>query len=214
MLTYLKLINPFFPMRLPPMFRFIHATCTTIITMILIMIFLLPASPAMAASVEELYAQPPVIDIHDLNRPSGESSYWIWLVLPRLFPEYLPSTGGYLSFGFPWPDGEETPDGIQKTVANQWWAESTQKLDCVSCHAATKHVLDPDKTTIAAQFSHNNYARFLVNCASDPRFDPDYMLNTIKYNHHLGFLGELRYRKILIPQAKKAFLDMKAWIQD
>ena len=27
--------------------------------------------------------------------------YWIWLVLPRLFPEYLPGPGGYASLGLP-----------------------------------------------------------------------------------------------------------------
>ena len=25
--------------------------------------------------------------------------YWIWLVLPRIFPEYLPAPGGYASLG-------------------------------------------------------------------------------------------------------------------
>ena len=25
--------------------------------------------------------------------------YWIWLVLPRVFPEYLPGPGGYASLG-------------------------------------------------------------------------------------------------------------------
>lgn len=28
--------------------------------------------------------------------------YWIWLVLPRVFPEKLPGPGGYTSLGLTW----------------------------------------------------------------------------------------------------------------
>src|SRR5260370_436550 len=28
--------------------------------------------------------------------------YWIWVVLPRVFPEYLPGPGGYSSLGVAW----------------------------------------------------------------------------------------------------------------
>ena len=31
--------------------------------------------------------------------------YWIWLVLPRAFPEHLPGNGGYASFGMVWEEG-------------------------------------------------------------------------------------------------------------
>ena len=179
-------------MRLLPTFRHILAACAQIIPIMLALMLFLPVSPASAVSVEEFYTQSQPIDVSRMSRPSGESSYWIWLVLPRLFPQYLPGRGGYLSFGFPWPDGEETPYGIQKTLSTSAWSESQQKLDCASCHAATRRALNPDTTTITAQFNHRNYAQFLVNCASDPRFDADYMMSTIKYNHKLGFLGELR----------------------
>jgi hypothetical protein len=40
--------------------------------------------------------------------------YWIWVVLPRLFPEYLPGLGGYTSLGLTWEEGKETPVGISK----------------------------------------------------------------------------------------------------
>ena len=35
--------------------------------------------------------------------------YWIWLVLPRLFPEYLPAPGGYASLGMLSKDGHGVP---------------------------------------------------------------------------------------------------------
>ncbi|MCA8949530.1 MAG: hypothetical protein KDE27_08500, partial [Planctomycetes bacterium] len=31
--------------------------------------------------------------------------YWIWLVLPRVFPDLLPGPGGYAAFGFAWEEG-------------------------------------------------------------------------------------------------------------
>src|SRR6476620_3040381 len=35
--------------------------------------------------------------------------YWIWLVLPRIFPEYLPAPGGYASLGILSKGGREMP---------------------------------------------------------------------------------------------------------
>ena len=40
--------------------------------------------------------------------------YWIWLALPRMFPEYMPGNGGYLSVGFSWEEGREMPAGFSK----------------------------------------------------------------------------------------------------
>jgi len=31
--------------------------------------------------------------------------YWIWLALPRIFPEYMPGNGGYVSVGLSWEEG-------------------------------------------------------------------------------------------------------------
>src|SRR5260370_23454583 len=52
----------------------------------------------------------------DAERDAG-IPYWIWLTLPRMFPEYMPGNGGYVSLGFSWEEGKEIPAGIsQKTV--------------------------------------------------------------------------------------------------
>src|SRR5688572_18954394 len=40
--------------------------------------------------------------------------YWIWVVLPRVFPEYLPGAGGYKALGLVWEDGHELPVGFTK----------------------------------------------------------------------------------------------------
>ena len=40
--------------------------------------------------------------------------YWIFVVLPRMFPEYLPGPGGYASLGVAWEEGHELPIGFTK----------------------------------------------------------------------------------------------------
>src|SRR4051812_27201336 len=56
--------------------------------------------------------------------------YYIWLVLPRVFPEYVPGPGGYKAFGVAWEEGHEMPVGFTKRtigfprVAN----------NCAICH--------------------------------------------------------------------------------
>src|SRR3954463_16233234 len=41
-------------------------------------------------------------------------SYYLWLVLPRVFPELMPGPGGYKSFGLVWEEGHEIPIGFAK----------------------------------------------------------------------------------------------------
>ena len=45
--------------------------------------------------------------------------YYIWLVLPRVFPEYVPGPGGYKAFGLVWEEGKEMPVGFTKRVAGR-----------------------------------------------------------------------------------------------
>ena len=42
--------------------------------------------------------------------------YWIFLVLPRMFPEYLPGPGGYASLGMAWEEGHDLPVGFSKKI--------------------------------------------------------------------------------------------------
>ena len=38
--------------------------------------------------------------------------YLVWLVLPRVFPEYLPAPGGYAAIGLDTRDGRDMPIGL------------------------------------------------------------------------------------------------------
>jgi hypothetical protein len=59
---------------------------------------------------------------------------------------------------------------------------------------------------VKTAFDHSAYAAFLKRCAEDPRFDADYILPSIGYNHKVGWLKGLYYRLQLIPQARRSFL--------
>ena len=57
--------------------------------------------------------------------------YWIFLVLPRMFPEHLPGPGGYASLGMAWEEGHDLPVGFSKK--NRWLRARHQQLCGVPC---------------------------------------------------------------------------------
>jgi mono/diheme cytochrome c family protein len=142
--------------------------------------------------------------------------YWIWLVLPRVFPEKLPGPGGYTSLGLTWEEGKETPVGFtKKTIGFE-----RVGLTCAACHSATYRQDPRDKPTIvpggpSSKFDVQAYLRFLQNCAGDSRFNADTLMQEIDYNHRFSLIEGLLYRYVLIPQTKKALLEQKkefAWM--
>jgi mono/diheme cytochrome c family protein len=143
--------------------------------------------------------------------------YWIWLVLPRIFPEYLPAPGGYASLGILSRDGHEMPIGLSKVTIGF----PRVAINCAMCHTARVRTR-PDglATIIPAAPSHQTapqmYLRFLFACASDPRFTPDTILAEIARNTRLSWLDRVLYRFAIIPGTRRALLRLKdqdAWMQ-
>src|SRR3954464_12596620 len=65
---------------------------------------------------------------HDAGIP-----YWIWFVLPRIFPDKLPGPGGYASLGVNWEQGQELPVGFTKKVIGFPRVAN----NCAACHVAS-----------------------------------------------------------------------------
>ena len=153
----------------------------------------------------------PLLNAAQLDAGALESAYWIWVVLPRLFPEYLTDAGGYLSLGFRWRASEEVPIGISKIPPTRL-TQSRQRLDCMGCHqtapgtTSAQTLVDKNSVYVQTAFSHRIYEDFLRRCAEDPRFDAEYLIPAIRYNHPISWLTEQRYRYQLIPEARKTFL--------
>src|SRR2546422_11761207 len=59
--------------------------------------------------------------------------YWIWVVLPRVFPDLLPGPGGYHSLGLAWEPGQEMPVGFAKKTVG--FPRVTN--NCAVCHTAS-----------------------------------------------------------------------------
>ena len=142
--------------------------------------------------------------------------YWIWLVLPRIFPEYLPRPGGYASLGILAKDGHEMPIGLSKVTIGF----PRVAINCAMCHAAS-YRLTPDEpaTIVAAAPSHQTapqlYIRFLFACASDPRFTADTILGEIAKNYPLSLLDRILYRFVIIPMTGRRIRELRdqdAWM--
>jgi len=158
------------------------------------------------------------------ERDSG-IPYWIMYVLPQVFPDKLPGrlgkppgAGGYRAFGFDWEQGHELPVGFTtKVIGFKRVAQS-----CAACHVASfrskpgenpvYYPTGPNHT-----FNLEEMFRFLVDCAKDPRFNADTLMNQINQSKpkDFTFVDGLIYRYILIPITKQRLIEREkkfAWI--
>ena len=106
--------------------------------------------------------------------------FWILVVLPKMFPEYLPRPGGWASLGLSWEQGRELPMGFsKKTIGFDRVA-----INCALCH--TGRVRKPGEAVPriypAGPATGSIRSPTSVSCsraASDPRFTGDNMLTEI-----------------------------------
>jgi hypothetical protein len=143
----------------------------------------------------------------DAERAQG-IPYWIWLVLPRVFPEYMPGPGGYASLGMSWEETFEMPAGLAKKSIG--YVRVTG--NCALCHA-TSTTTSPEETptVIVATSGHTTNTQpllmFFVHCAQDPRFNANEILAEIDNAIKLSFLDRMIYRYVLIPRTREALAD-------
>ena len=137
--------------------------------------------------------------------------YWIFFVLPRMFPEKLPGPGGYASLGVAWEQGQELPIGFTKKVIGFPRVAN----NCASCHTAS-YRKSANENPIFVPTGPNHtlnlqaFFRFVVDCAKDPRFNAKEIMREIELVYDLPFLDRLMYRYILIPITKKRLLEREA----
>ena len=142
--------------------------------------------------------------------------YWIFYVLPRMFPEKLPGPGGYAAFGVAWEPGQELPIGFTKKVIGFPRVAN----NCASCHTASYRVsANSNPVFVPAGPNHTlnleAFFRFVVDCARDPRFNADDIMSEIDLVYKLPLIDKLIYRFILIPITKKRLLEREkqfAWV--
>ena len=133
--------------------------------------------------------------------------YWIWLALPRIFPEYMPGPGGYASLGFPWEETREMPAGFSKKTIGYVRVAG----NCAMCHASS-HPNGPDEaaTVVAGGPGHTaeveRLRHFYRQCAQDPRFTANDILDEVTMATRLSLVDRLLYRYVLIPRTRRQLL--------
>ena len=145
--------------------------------------------------------------------------YWLFVVMPKVFPEYLPGPGGWASLGIPWEQGYALPMGITKKQIGF----VRTGINCAFCHvsqvrlSASQGMPDYYPGGPSHQFSAQDYQQFLFNSASDPRFNSSVLMAAISEVTSLSLRERLLYRFLLIPGTRDALLEQKegfAWQWD
>lgn len=141
--------------------------------------------------------------------------YWIWKVLPDMFPEKLPGPGGWSSLGMIIEPNHDLPVGFAHRKIGYDSVEAT----CSLCHVSQMRrtatsqpelILGGPANTLDLQ----GFQRFLYSAAADPRFTPDNVMAAINRVHQLGWLDSALYRYLIIPATKQGLLEQKiayAW---
>ena len=153
---------------------------------------------------------------HDAGVP-----YWIFYVLPRVFPEKFVqdgkvAPGGFAGLGVAWEQGQELPVGFtKKTIGFARVANN-----CAVCHT-TSYRVAPDANPVfvvggpAHTANVQGFFRLLIDCARDPRFNADILMAEINRVTDLDFVDRLLYRFLIIPITKKRLLEREtqfAWL--
>lgn len=148
---------------------------------------------------------------HDAGVP-----YWIFYVLPRVFPEKFVqdgkvAPGGYAALGVAWEQGQELPVGFtKKTIGFARVANN-----CAVCHT-TSYRVSPESNPVfvvggsAHTANVQGFFRLLIDCARDPRFNADILMAEINRVTDLDFIDSLLYRFVIIPVTKKRLLEREA----
>jgi mono/diheme cytochrome c family protein len=133
--------------------------------------------------------------------------YWIWAVLPQVFPEHLPakSGNGFERFGFVYEPGKQRPIGTSLREKQVPFVG----LNCAVCHAGTlRDTPDGVPRTVLGMPAHQvnlqAYQRFLFACFQDQRFTSDNVWAAVrKENPRFSWLDGVIYRWIVIPRTRK-----------
>lgn len=141
--------------------------------------------------------------------------YWIWKVLPEMFPEKLPGPGGWASLGLIFEKGHDLPVGFAKRHIGYDAVEA----NCALCHTTQlRRTATSSPELILGGPAHTldlqGFQRFLYAAASDPRFTPDNVIAAIDRVYPLSPVESILYRMVIIPATKQGLLEQKlayAW---
>jgi hypothetical protein len=135
--------------------------------------------------------------------------YWIWKVLPEMFPDLLPPTGkgGYEAFGLIVEPGKDRPIGFSKRTI--WNYIDFVGPNCAFCHVSTiRRTAGESPATILGMPGNTvdikEFFLFLFDTAADPRFTVSNVMKHIaKVNPDMGFTDRIVYRLLVYVYRKQ-----------
>jgi mono/diheme cytochrome c family protein len=138
--------------------------------------------------------------------------YWIWAVLPALFPEHLPKRpgDGYARFGLIF---ESDKAGRPIGTSYRELQTGLVGLNCAVCHTGTlrESASAPRRIVLgmpAHQFDLQSYQRFFFACANDRRFTADNILQAIRrINPRFGWFDGVIHRLLIVPRTRDGILQ-------
>lgn len=141
----------------------------------------------------------------------GGIPYWIIVVLPRIFDDYLPGPGGYASLGLPWEPGTELPAGFSKKKVGF----DRVAFNCALCHSAQYRVRPTSPPTIVAGGGSNTadiqgLMEFFSKAANDSRFSAETIITQIDMAYPLSFLDRILYKLVYIPLTRERLRQLGA----
>lgn len=140
----------------------------------------------------------------------GGIPFWIWYVLPEVFPDLLPDRPGkgYERFGFVYESpAHRRPIGVSYRRRQV----PLVGVNCAACHTGTiRDLPGGDRRIVLGMPSHQvdvqAYTRFMFAAARDPRFGADTLIPAIaRANPDFSWAQRLLYRTVVIPLSKRAF---------
>lgn len=141
--------------------------------------------------------------------------YWLWKVLPEMFPEHLPGKG-LESIGFIYdptrPKDKDLPVGVSKRNVQ---GIDRVFLNCAICHVGTVRATPEGKPEIYSGMPAHNvdlqaFERFLFQCATDEKFNGERISLEIK---RIGgtddFINRTLLRFIAIDLGRQRLLTLR-----
>ena len=137
--------------------------------------------------------------------------YWIWKVLPEMFPDKLPGEG-YESLGFLYEPGKDLPIGISKRRFRPLL--DSVGLNCAMCHTSTVRDTPEGEPRIVLgmppnRFDLQGFIRLLTTSVLDERFTPERVMAEIQgLGADLNFIERLVYHYFVIPLTRDRFITL------
>lgn len=147
------------------------------------------------------------------ERESG-IPYWIWKVLPKMFPEYLPGKTyepgrEYASMGFLYEPGKDLPIGVSQRNTQ---GINRVFLNCAVCHVGSVRESPQATPTFYTGMPSNTvdlgaFERFIFACAMDQRFTADRILPEIAaLGGDYDFINRMILRLYALPLMRERLL--------